>query len=114
MAIGSSGNVSDYSNGKRVIRQEIASYEGIKNFKVSDWDDRIELSWNYSSDKSYSILVYRAADGEAFSLIDRVNEQSEYIDRAVKAGKMYRYKLGVLESTGKRFPLSEEVTVNLK
>ncbi len=114
VAIDSSGNVSDYSNGKRVVKMKGKSNELIRNIVAITNEGRVELTWNYQSDDSYSVLVYRSESDENYELIDRVNQKSGYVDRNVKSGKKYYYKLGLLESSGKRYPLSEKATVKLK
>lgn len=114
VAVDSSGNSSERSNGKRVIRKNKSSNSAISISSINDIDKQIELIWDYSSAEAYSVLVYRSVDDGNFSLIDRVNDQSEYIDSNVKSGKRYTYKLGVLEASGKRSTLSNETSISLK
>lgn len=113
-ATDSSGNVSGYSNGKRVIKKPASQLSEISKIIVGDIGNMVEINWVYSSEKEYSVLIYRAEEEKAYSLIDRVKDQTIYVDMNVKSGKRYSYKLGILESTGKRSPLSEETTIKLK
>lgn len=114
VAVDSAGNNSDLSNGKRVIKKNKAQQDDILISSITDINKQIEVVWNYSSEEDYSVLVYRSVDDGNFSLIDRVSDQSDYVDNNVMSGKRYTYKLGILESSGKRLPLSVEKSINVK
>jgi len=59
-------------------------------------------------------LVYRSVEGKDFVLLERVDNQLEYLDTHVRTGKKYSYKVGLISSNGKRYPLSAEYSVKLK
>ncbi len=114
IATDSSGNNSERSNGKRVIQKRTTSTSEITISSINEIEKHVELNWDYTSDKDYSVLVYRSIGDGNYSLIDRVNEQSDYTDSDVKPGENYSYKLGILETSGKRSPLSKETSITLK
>lgn len=114
VAIDSSGNASDRSNGKRVLKPKKSSESEISISSINEINNTVKLDWIYNSDNKYSVLVYRSVEDGKFKLIDRVNDDYVYIDKNVDSGKEYSYKISVLESSGKRPSLSEGTSIHLK
>lgn len=113
-ATDSSGNVSERSNGKRILFDKDSKNAVISIQSAREQENIILLKWEYPAHDSQSILVYRADDDSPFELIDRVENDTSYSDQSVAAGKSYTYKIGLLTSSGYRSPLSEEVVVKFK
>ena len=112
-ATDSSGNISEASNGKRVLSKSDKSNK-IEIKSATAQENQVKLSWNTPSKTDYNILVYRAENDGKFQLLDRVSGENTYSDKAVKAGAKYQYRIGVLGSDGYRSPLSKQVDVELK
>lgn len=113
-ATDSSGNISEHSNGMRILFDKKENTAKISIQSAVKQDDKILLKWEYPASESQSILVYRAENDSPFELIDRVQDVSAYSDVSVQLGKTYVYKIGVLASSGFRSPLSEEVWIKFK
>ncbi len=113
-ATDSSDNVSERSNGKRILFETRENKTEISIQSAVKKDDKILLKWEYTTNASQCILVYRAENDSLFQLIDRVESATSYSDTKVQTGMSYAYKIGVLASSGYRSPLSEEVWINFK
>ena len=113
-ATDSSGNISEASNGKRVLSKSLNTSVKIEIKSATAQENQVLLSWNPPTKTDYNVLVYRAENDAKFQLLDRVSGENTYADKTARSGIKYQYKIGVLGSDGYRSPLSEEVNVELK
>jgi len=113
-AIDSSGNASLPSNGKRVLFKEATERLAIVLESAQSEAGEISLIWTYPGEDTYSVLVYRAHRDEGFKLIGRVDNADRYIDKGVRAGNEYRYKVGAIKANGLRTALSEVLRVTVE
>lgn len=114
VAVDSSGNRSERSNGKRILYKQDRDHLAIVLQSADVEDGKIHLVWKYPGEEKYSALVYRAAQDEDFELIGRVSEGDSYLDSSVAKGKEYRYKIGAMKPNGNRMPLSKILIVELE
>ena len=69
----------------------------------------IELSWDANSEPDLAgYRVYRSTNGSAFEKIADGNEIPAYSDRAVEAGKTYRYVVTAVDKSGNESGRSAE------
>lgn len=113
-ATDSAGNVSEPSNGKRLLFAQKQVEEKIQIQSAEAKENNVILTWTLDQSIKQSILVYRSDDGSPFQLIDRVENVENYADAKVHKGKTYSYKIGTLQPSGYRSPLSEEVQVKFQ
>lgn len=112
-AVDSSGNQSLLSNGKRILFKDDMSLSAISLESAMADEGNISLFWKYPGNGDYDVLVYRAQQDAGFKLVARVNEGDEYIDKSVRSGNEYQYKVGVIKSNGMRTALSEVLKVRV-
>ncbi len=113
--IDSSGNVSKPSNSKRVFSKKTPDFSRIQIANLSQVEGGIRLEWEETLANAYVILIYRKENEKALELLARASDGSDgYLDKAVKAGSEYIYKIGTLEASGKKSPLSDSVSLKVK
>lgn len=113
-AIDSSGNVSNLSNAKRVFSFKNQDNTGIAIGNLRQVDSAIQLEWDYSSATAHSVLIYRKEGDKGYDLLGRTNSGNLYVDSDIKPGIDYAYKIGVMETTGRKSPLSKPVSIKVK
>lgn len=113
-ATDSAGNVSDASNGKRILSKTNKTNNSIEIESATAQDNQVIISWKEPAKSDYNILIYRAENDAKFQLIGRVSGENTYADKGVRTGVNYQYKVGLLGSDGYRSPLSDQVDIEVK
>lgn len=73
----------------------------------------IELSWDTAGPDVTAYRIYRAEGDGAFQRIAESGAVPTYSDRAVQAGKTYRYEVAAVNGSGREGARSAPVTVSL-
>ena len=112
-ATDSSGNVSDISNGKRLVRNALIPNSRVILKSPMQQNGSVELTWNYPAE-NYRVFIYRAGNEGGFHLIGQTGNQRVYTDRNVAKNTTYRYKVTALEANGYRSPISNTVEISIE
>ena len=73
----------------------------------------IDLAWERNTETDFKLYrLYRAVGGGGFELLVEVDTPS-YVDRAVEAGKRYRYQVSAVDRLGNESKPSTRVEVVL-
>jgi fibronectin type 3 domain-containing protein len=112
--VDSSGNISERSNARRIFSKKNAHLKALKISNIVQVESKVQIEWATKAAAKQVILIYRKQDDKRFELLARAKDEGSYIDKKVKAGSSYQYKIGILEESGKKSPLSESVSVKVK
>lgn len=110
-AIDSSQNQSAPSNMARVFSNNTRKQEKGEISSAEVANGEILLQWSENHVESNKVVVvYRAIGDGKYNSIGR-SETHQYIDQDIQTNTTYNYRMGVIESTGKRWLLSDSVSV---
>ncbi len=94
VAIDDAGNYSDIAYPLTAKTKQVMPKGKILQFDIAKKDKTIEISWKYQGKEQDRIFIYRALETGKFKLIKNVEAgKLKYIDKHIKPGTKYRYRL---------------------
>ncbi len=92
---------SDTASTQSVVREDLFPPSVPAGLTAEPGTNSIELSWERNTDPRFQgYNVYRSVDGGAFEKIAPLIVAPAYSDRAVEAGKRYRYQISSVGTNG--------------
>lgn len=78
------------------------------SFYLSNKSDGIQLNWPSDDQKGKCVIYRKEAGGEEFEKISTVGDQGLFLDKNVKSGVLYIYKLSIVVETSESMPSTEK------
>jgi predicted phage tail protein len=92
---------SDLSEEKIITPKDVFPPAAPTGLRATAAANSIELSWDANTEPDLaSYRIYRSVNGGAFAKIAEVSDIPTYSDKAVEAGKTYRYEVTAVDKSG--------------
>jgi hypothetical protein len=106
---------SDPTPARTVAYKDVFPPAAPAGLRATPSASAIELSWDANSESDLAgYRVYRSVIGGAFEKIADVSEIPTYSDKAVQAGKTYRYQITAVDKSGNESSRSTAVEADLR
>lgn len=76
--------------------------------------NHVYISWGQMSREYSAVKIYRSEPGQPDQLIGTVKEDDFYEDKNVAAGKLYLYRLSIVDNTNQEGVLSEKLSLRMR